>query len=130
MNNIATLLEIYEQCRDIRHKRRNVAGFSKDGEIVKIPSLGLLITFKLFLHHINHPRSSHDHIHEEQHWIYTFQTKNLVFEAFENMGTKNRKISTINRAHKYALIPLKGFMGSITCIRQRRTKKNPNKNPS
>ena len=97
MNNVATLLDIYEQRRDVGHERRDIARFSNERKNVKIPSLGLLITSKLFLLHINHPRSSHDHIHEEQHWIYTFQTENLIFEAFENMGTKNRKLSTINR---------------------------------
>ena len=67
--NVAALLEIYEQCRYVEHERRNVTGFSNYEKIVKIPSLGLLISSKLFILHINHPRSSHDHINEEQHWI-------------------------------------------------------------
>ena len=83
-----TLPEIYEQRYDIEHERCDVAGFSNKGKSIKIQSLGLLITSKLLLLCTNHPRSSHDHIHDEQHWIYIFQTKNLIFEAFENMGTK------------------------------------------
>ena len=57
MNNVATL-------------GTNVAtllSFSSDEKVAKIQSLGLLLTSKLFLLHINHPRSSHDHIHKEQH---------------------------------------------------------------
>ena len=81
--NISTLLEIYEQCcavgherhdigheyHDVGHERQDVVGFSSDGKVVKIQSLGLLLPSKLFLLHINHHRSSHDHIHKEQHWI-------------------------------------------------------------
>ena len=67
--NVATLLEIYEQHRDVGHERHDVAGFSRDGKVAKIQSLGLLLTSKLFLLHINHHRSSHDHLHKEQHWI-------------------------------------------------------------
>ena len=69
MNNVATLLEIYEQRHDVGHERGNVAEFSSDEKVTKIKSLGLLHTSKLFLLHINHPISSHDHIHQEQHWI-------------------------------------------------------------
>ena len=66
--NVTTLLEIYKQLRDVGHERRDVAGFFNDGKVVKkIQSLGLLLTSKLFLLDINHPRSSHDHIHKEQH---------------------------------------------------------------
>ena len=91
MNNVTTLLEIYEQ-------RRNVAGFSNDEKVAKIQSLGLLHTSKLFFLHVTHPRSFHDHIHQEKHWILTFSYKNtLIFETFEIMGTKNRKLLTINR---------------------------------
>ena len=60
---------VVRQRRDIGHERRNVAGFSNDGKVAKIQSLGLLPTSKLFLFHINHPRSSYDLIHKEQHWI-------------------------------------------------------------
>ena len=67
--NVATLLEIYEQRRNVGHKRRDIARFSSNRKVVKIQSLGLLLTSKLFPLHINHPRSSHDHIHKEQHWI-------------------------------------------------------------
>ena len=65
MNNVATLLEIYEKHCDVEHEHRDVVGFSNDGKIIKIPSLGLLRTSKLFFLHLNHPRSSHDHIHED-----------------------------------------------------------------
>ena len=65
--NVATLMEFYEQRRNIGHECRNVAGFSSDGKVDKIQSLGLLPTSKLFLLHINHPRSSHDTINKEQH---------------------------------------------------------------
>ena len=65
--NVATLLEIYEQRRDFGHECHGVVGFSSDEKNVKIPYLGFLITSKLFLLHINHPRSSHDHTYEEQH---------------------------------------------------------------
>ena len=51
-----------DQRLDVGHERHDVAGFSSDGKLVKIQSLGLLFTSKLFLVHINHPRSSHDHI--------------------------------------------------------------------
>ena len=61
-----TLLEIYEQRRDVEHKRfdigqerrnvgdehRDVAGFSSDEKVAKIQSLGLLHTSKLFFLHI------------------------------------------------------------------------------
>ena len=74
--NVVTLLEIYEQRHDIGHERRHVgherrdvAGFSSDKKVVKIQSLGLLHISKLFFLHINHPRSSHDHIQQGQHWI-------------------------------------------------------------
>ena len=67
--NVATLLEIYEQRRDVGHERRDVAGFSSDEKVTKIKFLGHLHTSKLFLVHINHPRSSHDQILQEQHWI-------------------------------------------------------------
>ena len=56
MNNVATLLEIYEQRDDVGHKCRDVAGFSRDSKVVKIQSLGLLPTSKLFFLHIKHPR--------------------------------------------------------------------------
>ena len=56
------LLDIYEQHHDVGHERCDVARFSSDGKVVKIQSLGLLLTSKLFPLHINHPRSSHDHI--------------------------------------------------------------------
>ena len=67
--NVVTLLEIYEQRRDVGHERRNVGGFSSDQKVAKIQSFGLLQTFQLFLLHINHPRSSHDHILQEKHRI-------------------------------------------------------------
>ena len=67
--NVATLLEIYEQHRDVGHKRHDVVGFSSNDKVVKIQSLGFLLTSNLFLIHINHHRSSHDHIHKEQHYI-------------------------------------------------------------
>ena len=60
--NIMTLLEIYEQRRDVEHKRHDVAVFSSDEKVAKIQSLGLLHTSKLLFLHINHPRSSHNHI--------------------------------------------------------------------
>ena len=69
MNNVATLLEIYEQPYDVGHERRDVAGFSSDRKVLKIQSLGLLHTSKLFLLHFNHLRSSHYHKRKEQHWI-------------------------------------------------------------
>ena len=47
---------------DVGHECRDVAGFSNDDKVAKIQSFGLLHTSKLFLLHINHPRSSHDHI--------------------------------------------------------------------
>ena len=58
-----------KQRRNIVHQCRDVAGFSSDGKVAKIQSLGLLPTSKLFIFHSNHPRSSHDHINKEQHWI-------------------------------------------------------------
>ena len=67
--NVATSREIYDQCHDVGHEHRDVAGFSNDKKVTKIQSLGLLHTSKLFLLHIFHPRSSHDHILQEQHWI-------------------------------------------------------------
>ena len=67
--NVATLLEIYEQRRDIGHERHDVAGFSSDEKVAKIHTLGLLHTSNLFFLHVNYPRSSHDHIHQEQLWI-------------------------------------------------------------
>ena len=67
--NVATLLEIYEQRRDVGHERHDVAEFSSNHKVSKIQSLGLLHTLKLFFLHINHPRSSHDHILQEKHWI-------------------------------------------------------------
>ena len=86
MNNVVTLLEIYEKRRDVGHERRNVgherrdvAGFSSNQKVGKIQSLGLLHTSKLFLLHINHPRSSHDHILQEQHWIQTFSYQKSHF---------------------------------------------------
>ena len=60
---------IFEQRRDVGHECRDVAVFSSDEKVLKFQSLGLLLTSKLFLLHINHLRSSHDHIHKEQHWI-------------------------------------------------------------
>ena len=54
---------------DVGHEHRDVARFFGDEKVAKIQSLGLLHTSKLFLLHINHPRSSHDHIHQEKHWI-------------------------------------------------------------
>ena len=53
--NVAMLLEIYEQRRDIRHERHDVIRFSGNRKVVKIQSLGLLLTSKLFFLHINHP---------------------------------------------------------------------------
>ena len=67
--NVATLLEIYEQRHDVGHERHDVAGFSSDQKVEKIQSLGLLHASKLFLLHINHPRSSHYNILQEQHCI-------------------------------------------------------------
>ena len=64
--NVATLLEIYDQRRDVGHERRDIVGFSSNGKVVKTQSLGLLPTSKLFLLHISDRRSSHDHIHKEQ----------------------------------------------------------------
>ena len=63
-------------------KRRDVAGFSSDGKVIKIQYLVLLLTSKLFLLHIYHPRSSHDHTHKEQHWIYTFSYQKSHFQNF------------------------------------------------
>ena len=34
--NVVTLLEIYEQRRNIRHERRDFAGFSNDEKVAKI----------------------------------------------------------------------------------------------
>ena len=56
MNNVVTLLEIYEERRDVGQEHRNIDRFSNDGKVVKIQYLGLLRTSKLFLLHINHPR--------------------------------------------------------------------------
>ena len=74
--NVVTLLEVYEHCRDVGHEHRdvghehrNVARISSDKKVAKIQSLGLLHTSKLLFLHINHPRSSHDHIKLELHWI-------------------------------------------------------------
>ena len=67
--NVVTLLEIYEQRHEVGHERRDVAGFSSNQNDAKIQYLGLLQTSKLFLLHINHLRSSHDHILQERHWI-------------------------------------------------------------
>ena len=67
--NVTTLLEIYDQCRDVGHERRDIVGFSSNWKVAKTQSLGLLPTSKLFLLYISHPRSSHDHIHKEQQWI-------------------------------------------------------------
>ena len=54
MNNVATLLGFYEQRRDVEHGRRDVVGFSNDGKLIKILTLGLLISSNLFLLHNNH----------------------------------------------------------------------------
>ena len=67
--NVALLLEIYEQRRDVGHERHDIPEFSNDGKVAKIQSSGLLHTSKLSFLHINYPRSSHDHIHKEQYWI-------------------------------------------------------------
>ena len=80
--------DVGHERRDVGHERRDVAGFSSNKKVAKIQSLGLLLTSKLFLLHINHPRSSHDHIHKENTGSNPFHTKNLIFETFENMGTK------------------------------------------
>ena len=45
--NIATLLEIYEQRRDVRHERHDVVGFSSDGKVAKIQYLGLFTYFQV-----------------------------------------------------------------------------------
>ena len=70
--NVVTLLEIYEQRRNVGHERHDVARFFSDEKDTKTQYLGLLSTSKLFPLYINHPRSSHDHIHKEKHWILTF----------------------------------------------------------
>ena len=86
--NVATLLEIYEQCHDVGHERHNVAGFSSDRNY-SLPSWSffiLTILYDLMTIYIkNNTRSK------------PFHTKNIIFETFENMVTKNRKLSTINR---------------------------------
>ena len=92
--NVVTLLEIYEQRLDVGHEHCNVAGFSNDKKVAKIQSLGLLHTSKLFLIHINHLRSSHDHIQKEQYWIYTFSFQKFHFRNFEKYGYQ--KLKTLN----------------------------------
>ena len=60
--NVATFLGLNEQrrdvgheCRDVGHERCDVVGFSNNGKLVKIPTLGLLISSKLFFFHNNYP---------------------------------------------------------------------------
>ena len=45
--NVATLLNFYEQLHDIEHEHCDVAWFSRDGKLVKIPTLGLFVTSRL-----------------------------------------------------------------------------------
>ena len=83
-------------------KHRNVARFSNDGKVEKIQYLGLLLTSKLFLLHIHHPRSSHDHTHKEQHWIYTFSYQKSNFQNFskhryQKPKTLNNKLILMHR---------------------------------
>ena len=101
MNNVATLaamlLEIYEQRSDVGHERHDVAGFSNDKKLQNsnlrdfytLPSCSFFILTILdhlmTIYNKNNTRSK------------PFDTKNLIFENFENMGTKNQNLSTINR---------------------------------
>ena len=47
LSNVVTLLEIYEQRRNVGHKRRDVAGFSNDEKVAKNPIFGTFTHFQV-----------------------------------------------------------------------------------
>ena len=53
--NVTLLLGLDGQCRDVRNECCDIAGFYSFENHIKIPTLGILISSKLFLLHNNHP---------------------------------------------------------------------------